>query len=218
MNYQSNTIRDRVRRATPGDVPEIARIHRQAFVDSFLARMGASFLCAYYRSVLEHDGGIMLVHEAPAGIDGFVSGFVRPESFYTLLKRSKWALAKPLAAAFIRHPSLLGRIFYNVRRVAIRSPRTIPEGCELSSIAVDPSAQKSGVGKLLVNAFIDQAWRDGAASVYLTTDASENAAVNRFYQRLGFELRERFEQYRGRILNEYILFRNTRIQAPGKTA
>jgi ribosomal protein S18 acetylase RimI-like enzyme len=195
-------MKDGVRSATALDLPGIVEIHLRAFPDSFLTCLGRAFLSAYYRRVLDFEGGILLVHESAGGMDGFVCGFVGPAEFYGRMKQPRWTLAKALVSAILRRPSLAPRVVYNIRRVASDNAR-LHDGCELSSIAVDPRFWSKGIGQCLVEEFLDQAWAKDAALVYLTTDAVSNETANRFYQRLGFQLRTSFEQYRGRVLNEY---------------
>ena len=53
----------RVRRAKETDLPGIVAIHRAAFSDFFLTKLGPAFLYRYYKLVLGYRSGILLVSE-----------------------------------------------------------------------------------------------------------------------------------------------------------
>ncbi len=113
----------------------------------------------------------------------------------------------PVASAVARDPSLLTRVLYSFQRIGRGAPEKLPADCELSSIAVRPDASGRRIGKALLHAFLEEAWTKQVDCVSLTTDADSNDFVNGFYARLGFELRQHFEQYRGRAMNEYVFYR-----------
>ena len=72
------------------------------------------------------------------------------------------------------------------------------------SIAVSPEFQGRGIGKQLVEAFCQELAARGEPAVCLTTDRDDNEAVNRFYQRLNFQLARSFITPEGRAMNEYV--------------
>lgn len=205
----------RVRSATMDDIPAIATVHREAFPGFFLTRLGSGFLRAYYRAVLRFDGGRLYVAADGGWIVGFVAGFVDPPRFYGAIKRRPWKFAAPLAAALLRRPWLVGSILARIGAVAVRGR---PDGeqvtadgrVELSSLAVRPSMRGRGVGRRLVQTFIDSARGTPATVVSLTTDARENDEVNAFYERFGFGLARR-RSSAGRLMNEYEI----RLRAAG---
>lgn len=63
--------------------------------------------------------------------------------------------------------------------------RTILEECELFLIGIDPSRQRQGIGKALVDYVSLRSAQDGAKRVYVEV-RSDNPA-RRFYTKLGFE-------------------------------
>lgn len=197
-----------LRPAVAADLAAVAEVHKRAFQESFLTQLGTGFLKQYYGRVLRFEGGILLVHEGSYGVNGFAAGFVHPGDFYRRMNTSKTAFIRGLSGAVLRNPQLVGRILYHVRRIAAGKPRTLEAGCELSSIGVLPEAASQGIGKRLVDAFLREAWHQSADCVYLTTDADSNEAVNNFYWKLGFTLRDSFEQYGGRRMHQYVFFRS----------
>lgn len=200
-----------IRKATVQDLSGIVGVHRRAFSQFFLTRLGREFLRRYYRMVIDYRAGIVYVGEAGGRIKGFVCGFVDPAAFYRLMWNKRRAFVRPVLSALIRRPSLAAGVLHGVQRIqssATGSAPATPEGsCELSSIAVAPDANSGGLGSALINAFLEQAWRLDAQCVYLTTDAEDNAAANAFYRKAGFEHTERFLQRKGRWMNSYLIRR-----------
>lgn len=191
------------------DIPAVVQIHLSAFSAKFtLSALGPKFLSKYYRQVQTFDGGILLLAKKGNETIGFVAGFVDPPRFYKTLSRHKWQFVIPALLAVPKHPSLLLRVGALVHR-AIFPQKRLEEGshapCELSSVAVQPSAACRGCGKTLVLAFAEAAKAKNAFAVSLTTDATNNDAVNRFYQRLGFRLYRSFQASKTRTMNEYVL-------------
>lgn len=195
-----------VRPARFEDLDRIAEIHIRAFGEAFLARMGRRFLRVYYREVLEFDGGVLLVAERDSEIAGFVAGFTHPSDFYQHLLKRKWRLAWPVIHGVIRSPRLLARVIGGVKFVE-RSKRSVTPGnaCELSSIAVDPTIKGGGLGKMLLDTFLQLAAEMGSEFVYLTTD-TDNMAANALYRHNGFELSQTFNRGRNRVMNEYVYY------------
>lgn len=75
--------------------------------------------------------------------------------------------------------------------------RTIVDDAELLLLAVDPQVQRKGVGRKLLNSFIDDARATGAERIHLEV-RDGNPAV-RIYQAAGFEqANRRTNYYRGR--------------------
>lgn len=67
----------------------------------------------------------------------------------------------------------------------VAAVRTAPRRFELAKMAVTPSHQGRGLGRLLGEAMIDWARRAGGESVFLLTHSSLEGAI-RLYERLGF--------------------------------
>jgi ribosomal protein S18 acetylase RimI-like enzyme len=194
-----------VRQATPEDLPNIVAIHQKAFSNFFLTRLGGEFLRRYYGLVLDYPAGIVLVSERCGVLDGFACGFVEPPEFYRLMWRNKRIFALPALSALVRHPSLAAGVMYGVQRIQTSASKGPARSCELSSIAVAPEAGGNGLGKALVQAFVEQARSMDAQCVYLTTDADGNESANALYRQVGFQHTQRFLQRKGRWMNEYVI-------------
>jgi ribosomal protein S18 acetylase RimI-like enzyme len=120
---------------------------------------------------------------------------------------TKLTFALPVVSALARHPSLITKVLYGVKRIHTPMSEWPPRSCELSSIAVAPEASGNGAGKRLIRAFLARAQSMDARCVYLTTDADGNDAVNAFYRNVGFQHTRRFMQREGRWMNEYVINR-----------
>jgi ribosomal protein S18 acetylase RimI-like enzyme len=211
IEHQVQTARSRtgiVRQAVTEDLPRIAAIHRSAFSQFFLTRLGAEFLRRYYGLLLRHPKAIVLISESSGVVEGFVGGFVDPAEFYALMRRNRHMFVLPILAALIRRPSLVMKVFDAVQRIQTPAAEESPRSCELCSVAVAPEAGGMGLGKALVQAFLEWAWSMDARRVYLTTDADANERANALYRTTGFQLNRRFRQGKGRWMNEYILRRS----------
>jgi ribosomal protein S18 acetylase RimI-like enzyme len=202
-----------VRKAGASDLAGIVAIHQKAFSHFFLTRLGGQFLRLYYELVLNYRAGIVLVSEGRGVLDGFVCGFVDPAEFYRLMWRNKRLFALPALSGLLRHPSLAAKVLYGVRRIQTSATQGPPDSSELSSIAVAPHASGNGLGKTLVEAFLEQSWSMDAQSVYLTTDADGNEHANALYRAVGFQHVNRFLQRKGRWMNEYVIHRDARETA-----
>jgi glycosyltransferase involved in cell wall biosynthesis/ribosomal protein S18 acetylase RimI-like enzyme len=202
-----------VRSADLRDLAGIVRIHQKAFSQFFLTRMGPEFLWRYYELVLRYRSGIVMVSESQGTLDGFVCGFANPAEFYRLMWRNRRTFVLPALAALLRHPSMAANVMQGVRRIHNSAAQGSPGSCELSSIAVTPEASGNGLGRRLLEAFLEQSWLNHAQCVYLTTDADGNDTANALYLGIGFQHSRRFLQRKDRWMNEYV-FRRAAVNEP----
>lgn len=192
------------REAEISDIPRIVRIHEVAFPGFFMTMLGPIFLEDYYRLVFSYPDKVFWVKEGKDGLEGFVSGFLNPGVFYTILRTQRWRLIGPILMRICTHPRLIPRLFASYTQ-AQRSSKEEESGvCELSSIAVSPNLGGRGIGRGLMCAFLG-ATRGKARLIELTTDADGNEAVNSFYRNLGFTLVGSYERSKGRRMNRYRL-------------
>lgn len=185
------------------DVPTVVDIHLRGFPGFFLTFLGGRFLRELYLAIVADPSGIAFVFDEGRGILGFVAGSSDASGLYSrLLKGRWWTFAAAALPAAIRRPAIVPRL---IRALAKPYAEVRPPGTgKLMSLCVDPEAQRGGVGKSLVEAFLGEAWRRGLRSVVLESDAEGNDAVNAFYGRQGFVLVRRFRTPEGREMNEYV--------------
>jgi ribosomal protein S18 acetylase RimI-like enzyme len=117
------------------------------------------------------------------------------------LKRHWWKFSLASVGAILRKPTIVPRIAR-----AVAHPSRNPVGKDVAglySIGVLPEAQGTGVGKVLVEAFLAEARGSGCRRVFLTTDSDGNDAANAFYRKMGFRVERQFVTPEGRAMNEY---------------
>jgi ribosomal protein S18 acetylase RimI-like enzyme len=182
----------------------VVAVHQAAFPGFFMTQLGPRFLREYYRCVVDDPTGVLLAEVDGATCLGFVAGFRDPAGFYRELRRRRVRLGFSALRGIALRPGRIITLLANngrAREAARLTQR--PATAELSSLGITPTAAGRGIGTRLVRTFIDVMASGGADRVVLTTDAHDNEAVNRFYQRLGFVCVHTFEARRGRWLNEY---------------
>jgi ribosomal protein S18 acetylase RimI-like enzyme len=183
-----------------------------AFPGFFLTFLGPAFLNELYSAVLDDLSGMAIVAEMEGDLVGFVIGTKQPAGLYSrLLGKRWWRFGWASLGAFVEKPAILPRL---LRALRMPGQQTEVSNCgTLMSIAVAPEAQGKKVGQQLVTKFLEEAARSGLDYVDLTTDGSNNEAANRFYQKLGFQLRRTYTTPEGRAMNAY-LFDFRRISEP----
>lgn len=190
-------------RLTPVDVRPLARLHRVAFPGFFLSTLGEAFLVQFYRAFLMDDTAVTVVARSASGsVQGAVVGTTEPAGFFGRLVKNRWPwFLVASARATVTNPKAAQRLLR-----AIRYRGDIPAGARgalLSSICVQPSLQGTGVGRQLLEAWTQEVVGRGVRTAYLTTDADDNDAVNRFYRSQGWVLSEPYTTREGRSMNLY---------------
>lgn len=183
-------------------ITEVVAVHQLAFPEFFMTRLGSRFLSVYYETMLRADDSILVYEFDDQGaVAGFAAGYLNRSAYFARLKRRKIALVGALLPVMLSRPSTLQQIWHNVRSTGVRRPA---QEAELASLAVRPDAQGRGLGARLVSQFERKALLGGKTAVMLTTDTDNNDAVNRFYERCGYQRVEQYLGYRGRRMNRYV--------------
>lgn len=193
-----------VKAASPQDARQIVDIHMRAFKGFFLTSLGSPVLRLYYRELLKWRDGCGVVYVEYGRIRGFAVGVIDLSTFYRhLLGTRGWEFGIYALPRIWRVPGLLSRVFrgMNGPRQANRQARA----ATLTSIAVEPGLQGRHVGRQLVCAFLEEMRHRGVEEVNLTTDRHDNTPVNKFYENLGFLLRNVYTTSGGREINEYAM-------------
>jgi len=184
---------------------EVISIHIKAFPTFFLTFLGPRFLKEFYESFLYDSQGIGFValDDNTEEIIGVIVGPLNPNGYFKRLLKRKWfSFCIASIGAIIKKPSVIKRLF---RAVFYRGES--PEGMNrslLSSVAVSPNVQGKGAGKALVCKWLEEVKSRGSKGAFLTTDAENNDAVNKFYQKIGFKLESSYSTPERRKMNRYI--------------
>jgi len=185
------------------DVKQVVSVHLSSFPGFFLSFLGPRFLSVYYSGICAASEGIGFVYLNSSGTPaGFVAGTSNPGGFYSrLLKRDWFKFAMASLLPLFKNPAIATRLLR-----ALSHPATNPVGADVAglfSIGVLPELQGTGAGKQLVTFFLHEASLRGCRRVFLTTDRDNNDAVNRFYEKMGFDLERQYVTPEGRKMNEY---------------
>jgi|GEM_PF-1237196 len=174
-----------VRTMTLSDVDAVVHIHATALPDYFLTSLGPRFLALYYREVVRSPLGISLVFVRDGRVVGFVTGELRPGTFYRQLFLRRWfAFGFYALGAAMRRPRILLRIGRELGH-RVEAPRG-EEVARLASLAVLPEVAGRGYGLALVAAAIGHIRRRGGTVILLEVK-QENQALLDAYERIGFK-------------------------------
>ena len=187
------------------NIDKVVNIHIKAFPDFFLTFLGPRFLKEFYSSFIYDPAGVGFVaQDSDTGnVLGAIVGPIVPDGYFRrLLQRRWWAFSVASISAVLKRPAVIKRLFRAVfyRGEALSGPKR----SLLSSIAVAPLAQGHGVGRALVSTWLNEIKKCGSPGAYLSTDADDNEAVNKFYQKCGWTLADQKTTTEGRIMNYYI--------------
>ena len=175
-----------IREALPTDIERIVEVHNVAFKDFFLTSLGCRFLALYYRSVLRHPRGILLVSDKGEGVIGFCAGTLLSAGFNSCLIKSNFrSYVIDGLKLLITNPISLWHLFKNFSKEN-SNVGDKGEYAELLSIAVDPNTQRSGAGRSMLLALEEEVKKRGGKQLSLTTDYNDNEKAIGFYHSLGY--------------------------------
>jgi ribosomal protein S18 acetylase RimI-like enzyme len=180
-----------VRMGRDGDAQVAADLHVVQISEGFLSLLGRGFLRRLYRRIVRSSSAFLLVAERQGQVVGFVAGAVDTGALYR-----EFVLRDGIRAGL----GAAGPIFRNWRQVVETLRHGTSQGVshgrgvELLSIAVDPDRQGQGIGRLLVDSFVDACTTTGndSASVVVSSD---NSTAIRLYEQAGFVAATRFEMH-----------------------
>jgi ribosomal protein S18 acetylase RimI-like enzyme len=196
-----------IRTGGANDAAGAARLHAELITEGFLAHLGPRFLRHLYRCIAAGPDSFLLVAtptasdaaasaatgSARAPTAGFVAGALDLRALYR-----RFALRHGVAAAMTSLPRLIGAIpsAWETLRHGTAAPEPGKSGAELLSIAVDPAWRGRHVGSLLVDGFLQELSRRGAADAQVVVGADNGPAVA-LYESAGFRPARTFELHRG---------------------
>lgn len=176
-----------IKAATIADIDAIVYIHQRAFPDFFLTSLGTGFLKLYYKSVLTHPKGFLLVSENESGIIGFCAGTMLSAGFNSgLIRENLFSfMAEGLKMLFTK-PKALWHLYKNMSKEN-SSIGDNGEYAELLSIGVNPNVQRTGAGKSMLLALEEEVKKKCGLKLSLTTDYANNEKAICFYHSLGYK-------------------------------
>lgn len=183
-----------IRALTSDELPEITRIHLNAFLTSALTLLGAEGVRRYYEWQLfgPHDAialgifkGQILAGFCFAGIfRGALSGFLRKNKKYLTWQvlTHPWFITNPI---FRERLSLARTIFTGRNNRSIPTPEIQDRAFGILSLAVDPELQGQGLGKQLMFKVEQIARERGFTRMHLSV-AKDNLIATNFYEQGGW--------------------------------
>ena len=184
-------------------IEQVVTIHLETFQGFFLTFMGRGFLRQMYLSYCDHaPSGLLAAFDEAQQPVGFLAYSAELSGLYKfMIKKRLIPFAWYAFGAFLRKP----KVFMRLVRAFLKPGESKRQEAyvELASIGVSPRAKGTGVGSMLIDALKDSVDFEKYAYITLETDAVDNEAANRFYQKNGFTLERSFATHEGRQMNEY---------------
>ena len=177
-----------IRLASQNDVENIVTIHQAAFDNFFLTSLGKHFLACYYSAFIKSDKGVVYCAEKEGEIVGFSACSYISKGFNSsLIKKNLFRFGMEAIRLIFTRPKAIVRLARNMNKES--SDATINDNgqyAELYSIAVSPTCQGGGVGRLLLTATEDNV-KEHNNEISLTTDYFNNEKTIAFYRALGYQ-------------------------------
>jgi ribosomal protein S18 acetylase RimI-like enzyme len=174
----------------------VARIHKLAFPESALTKLGTEAVRRYYEWQLNgpHDCYAIGIFDREDNLVGFcfagvfrgsLSGYLEKNKVFLLLWLvfHPWLVFNPLIMERIQ---LALRLFTRKRTPKSNLSIKEKENYGVLSIAVDPKKQGLGIGKKLMNLVEQDATKKGFFHLLLTVHITNTQAI-KFYENLGWK-------------------------------
>lgn len=193
-----------IKAATITDIDTIVDIHQRAFPDFFLTTLGTGFLRLFYKSVLTHPKGILLISANENGVIGFCAGTMLSAGFNSsLIKNNLFNYTIEGLKVLFTKPMALLHLYKNMSKEDSRIGDK-GEYAELLSIGVNPKTQRTGAGKSMLQALEVEVKKRGGRELSLTTDYNDNEKAIGFYHSLGYKEWYDFTTYPNRKMYRLI--------------
>jgi ribosomal protein S18 acetylase RimI-like enzyme len=176
------------------DLTRVAEIHRRAFPESMISRLGAEAVCRYYEWQLTgpHDV-VARGFLAQGSLVAYCFGGVFRGALSGYLRKNRWFLARRLLLrpGLLTSPEFRGPILRGAR-ISSRHSRardavdTKATSFGILAIATDPDWTGRGIGRRLMEEMESEAVGRGFARMHLSVDPQNTTAI-RFYANLGWQ-------------------------------
>jgi len=173
------------------DLPEITRIHMVAFPGSLLTALGADAVRRLYDWQLRGPHEVVALGVVIGGqVAGFCFGGIFRGAVSGFVRTNRWFLGRRMLARpglLLRRDTRvwLMRLLRSGQSLRAPAPATAVRSFGILAIAVDPTFQGSGIGRLLLEELEQLARRAGFAGLHLTVHPDNEPAV-RLYERAGW--------------------------------
>jgi len=180
----------------PEHLRVVSQIHRLAFPDSALTKLGLTAVRRYYEWQLEGPhhhrflgvcaGQVLLGYALGGKSNGALAGFVQKNKYFL----ASCLLQNPFVC-FTEQGRIAIRIAFGIFRRRNRKldaqskPDLAQRSFSLLAIAVDPKFQSQGFGRILMEEMEKTAKSRGYCRMHLTVRVTNQKAIE-FYERLGW--------------------------------
>ncbi len=158
----------------PEHARQVAEIHAEGQVGTFLTRLGLDFLTTLYAAMPQSPwvfGNVVMDGEIVAGV-GVVA--LDTDQFFRDVKRHHWPhLLWCVARQVLRHPSLIGEIVQSVRYPAKLSAS--PGEAEVLFLGMRRAYMRQGIAPELLLHLLNEAYRRGCPSATAIIDRRNRA-------------------------------------------
>jgi ribosomal protein S18 acetylase RimI-like enzyme len=182
-----------IRTGGDADAAATARLHAGRISDGFLSFLGPSFLAHLYRRIGRTPTSFLVVADASGQVVGFIAGSADVGALYR-----SFVFRDGIIAGLAAAPRLVRgwrRVLETLRHGSADGAGT-GRGTELLAIAVNSADEGRGVGKTLVETFLERVTASGATEAYVVVGADNTGAIE-LYARAGFVACEAFELHTG---------------------
>lgn len=177
-----------IRKARLEDVNSIVRIHLSAFESFFLSSLGEHFLRLYYSTFINSKNGVVFCAERDECIVGFSACSYKSRGFNSsLIKENLIKYGLEFILLLFSNPKAIIRLVKNLNKESDDTSINDNGGyAELYSIAINPTNQGEGIGKILLTTTESEVKKYNNM-ISLTTDFYNNEKTIGFYRSLGYK-------------------------------
>lgn len=169
-----------IEKATPKHYLEIAKIHSLVLKSGLLAKLGNSYLKAYYKILLKDQNSMALIVKKNDKIIAFATLTTNSSGLKkTIIKK----LFVKTLLALVNKPTLVWSLLSINFYPSFKKSNNIPE---LLSIAVHPKFQRKGLGLKLIKEISSEIKNLGHKSFRLSV-RKNNEYANAFYSKIGLK-------------------------------
>lgn len=174
-------------------IKQIARLHCSALSrHSFLAYFfGESFLCKFYRGILEDKLGFFVCANEGNRLIGFILGCPDSSKIMRVILRRFHIFFGTIVIKAARFPFLVKKLFQTIAYSDKSGSDVKPE---LLVIAVEEDRRSAGIGGRLLKLFEEELGKYNQ-SHYKVTVHKDMVAANKFYLKEGMRLYKTFDLY-----------------------
>ena len=177
-----------------GEIDKLADLHISV-MHTLLSDLGKSIVERYYQTAHNNPDVIGLYALSDDGaIIGWAMGSANPAALNNRLRKPlSWFFSQLLRLVF-SHPGIILDLFGSLISTS-KANQLQADQLELTYIGIAKDAQGRGIGKFLLNAFVEAAHQANYKSIALSVETDNRTAIS-LYSRSGFAITQTFREGR----------------------